>query len=115
MEFRAFMFIKEYGFLKFKLLSLLLLSTSSKILIIVSCYRRRPNRRGRPFRNRNKNEDSERVPFLVPLMMVPESEVGVDKPFSFSGGEKPNHDFPTYDPLHQKVQNPGFNRYVNTK
>ena len=39
-------------------------------------------------------------------MMVPESEVGIDKPFSFSGGDKPNHDFPTYDP---HVQKPGLN------
>ena len=41
-------------------------------------------------------------------MMVPESDVGINKPFSFSG-DKPNHDFPTYDP-HQKIQNVGFNR-----
>ena len=71
--------------------------------------RRPPNRRGRPFKN-EKDEGSERVPFLVPLMMVPESEVGIDKPFSFSGGDKPNHDFPTYDP---HVQKPGLNfRYI---
>lgn len=46
--------------------------------------RKRPNRRKyRP--SNEEQEGGERVPFLVPLMMVPESEIGIDKPFSFSG------------------------------
>jgi hypothetical protein len=32
----------------------------------------------------NDNDGKERVPFLVPLMMVPETDVGVEKPFSFA-------------------------------
>ncbi len=56
--------------------------------------RRRPSssrRRRPPNRNRDRDDDDdgdkERVPFLVPLMMVPESEVGIDKPFSFAGDQ----------------------------
>ena len=52
---------------------------------------RRPSNRRRfqpPSKNHDDNE--ERVPFLVPLMMVPESEIGIDKPFSFSDQKVPN-------------------------
>ena len=50
--------------------------------------RRRPSRKKPSKSNRRKYQpknDQERVPFLVPLMMVPESEIGIDKPFSFAG------------------------------
>lgn len=60
--------------------------------------RRRPSRnkkynnRRKPNRRVDYEEDTEKVPFLVPLMMVPESEIGVDKKFSFAGDllEPPN-------------------------
>ena len=54
---------------------------------------KKPNRRVSYSNNRDRNRDredednNERVPFLVPLMMVPESEIGVDKKFSFSGDQ----------------------------
>ena len=48
--------------------------------------RRRGGNR-RPYYDEDENdEDEERVPFLVPLMMVPENQVGVQKEFSFSQG-----------------------------
>ena len=49
--------------------------------------RKRPNRR--VYNNDRGVDDgnNERVPFLVPLMMVPESEIGMDKKFSFSGDQ----------------------------
>ena len=48
--------------------------------------RRKSGSRGKPQRKRfqDKDEDKERVPFLVPLMMVPENQVGVQKEFSFN-------------------------------
>ena len=60
--------------------------------------RKRPNKRRKPSKkpnrrvytnNRDREDEvnNERVPFLVPLMMVPESEIGVDKKFSFSGDQ----------------------------
>merc|ERR1719394_1439952 len=48
--------------------------------------RRRGGNR-RPYYDEDEDdEDEERVPFLVPLMMVPENQVGVQKEFSFSQG-----------------------------
>ena len=41
--------------------------------------RRRPSNGGD-----GTGDGKERVPFLVPLMMVPETDVGVEKPFSFA-------------------------------
>ena len=38
-------------------------------------------------KEKEDEDNNERVPFLVPLMMVPESEIGVDKKFSFSGDQ----------------------------
>lgn len=46
--------------------------------------RRPPNRRGPYY---EEEEKEEKVPFLVPLMMVPETEIGVDKKFSFAGDQ----------------------------
>ena len=48
--------------------------------------RRKSSSRNKPQRKRfqDKEEDKERVPFLVPLMMVPENQVGVQKEFSFN-------------------------------
>jgi len=42
-------------------------------------YQRRPNRR--KYDDDDKERDSERIPFLVPLMMVPENQVGVQRNF----------------------------------
>ena len=68
----------------------------------------RPPKRRRPPKNRNKSKrqpagnnrrvqnsrlddnGQEKVPFLVPLMMVPESEIGIDKKFSFAGQQQPS-------------------------
>ena len=53
---------------------------------------RRPSNRRRfqhPSKNSNHEANEERVPFLVPLMMVPESEIGIDKPFSFTDPKVP--------------------------
>ena len=37
------------------------------------------------YRNRkDSNVKKERIPFLVPLMMVPENQVGIDKDISFA-------------------------------
>ena len=47
--------------------------------------RRRTNRR--KYQEESSKDDKERVPFLVPLMMVPENQVGIEKEFSF--GQKP--------------------------
>ena len=54
--------------------------------------KRRPNRR--KYQEDSSKDDKERVPFLVPLMMVPENQVGVEKEFSF--GQTPNRQ--TNDP-----------------
>ena len=40
--------------------------------------------KGRYHPSKSSAEDKERVPFLVPLMMVPENQVGVQKEFTFS-------------------------------
>jgi hypothetical protein len=80
--------------------------------------RRKPTRRPSPTRRRptrrrysantkdgtNEN-DSERIPFLVPLMMVPESEIGIDKQFSFSGDQ--------LSPPNNQRGNNGFNGQNN--
>ena len=42
----------------------------------------------RPNRRKYEKESNERVPFLVPLMMVPENQVGVQKEFSFNQNRK---------------------------
>ena len=58
-----------------------------------SSKRKRPNRR--KYGDESSNGDKERVPFLVPLMMVPENQVGLEKEFSFSknkGGRKQDDD-----------------------
>ena len=51
--------------------------------------RRKDDRKSKPGKGRfhpskSSTEDKERVPFLVPLMMVPENQVGVQKEFTFS-------------------------------
>ena len=40
--------------------------------------------KGRYHPSKSSTKDKERVPFLVPLMMVPENQVGVQKEFTFS-------------------------------
>ena len=97
--------------------------------------RKRPNKKRKPSRKpfrkpnrrldngyRENEENNERVPFLVPLMMVPESEIGVDKKFSFSGDQlsqppnqqqRPNQLVSPYQnrrgPGQQKFNNRPFN------
>lgn len=84
--------------------------------------RKRPTRRNR-HSNRRKDEekenDSERIPFLVPLMMVPESEIGVDKQFSFAGDQLKNSnlDLPANNNINRGPNfnsRPGnLNRFLN--
>ena len=51
---------------------------------------RRPSNNRRRYGDRRRGEGGgkERVPFLVPLMMVPENQVGVQKEFTFSRDEE---------------------------
>ena len=78
--------------------------------------RKRPNRRVYNNNDRGVDGNNERVPFLVPLMMVPESEIGMDKKFSFSGDklgppnnqqQRPNQDRRIPGP---RINNRPFNR-----
>ena len=68
---------------------------------------RRPSSTRRRYQS-DDEEDKERVPFLVPLMMVPENQVGVEKEFSFS--EKPNNKNPLGVPDKESI----FSNFLNT-
>ena len=62
-----------------------------------------------------EEESQERVPFLVPLMMVPENQVGLQKEFSFSNDPQQENNFNNPNEIQKNIINrivdpAGYNR-----